>query len=109
VPFNSHNNYVDLVLQSGFAGLAAFLLLLSELGRLGFSLLDRVPAGFPRAYGIAALGGLAGKVVSCFLGDWAIPFVYNVGFDGFRASDLGWIFFGDLVAPEQMSFAGGKS
>ena len=27
-----------------------------------------------------------------------IPFVYNVGLKGFRASVLGWIFLGGLVA-----------
>jgi hypothetical protein len=39
------------------------------------------------------------------LGDWVLPFVYNVGFGGFRASVLGWLFMGGLVALEQMTAA----
>ena len=37
-------------------------------------------------------------LVAGMLGDWVIPFVYNVGLKGFRASVLGWIFLGGLVA-----------
>jgi hypothetical protein len=36
-------------------------------------------------------------LVAGMLGDWVIPFVYNVGLSGFRASVLGWIFLGGLV------------
>jgi hypothetical protein len=37
-----------------------------------------------------------------FLGDWVLPFVYNVGLAGFRSSMIGWIFLGGLVALETM-------
>jgi hypothetical protein len=36
------------------------------------------------------------------LGDWVIPFFYNIGLDGFRASMLSWLFLGGLVSLEQM-------
>jgi hypothetical protein len=36
------------------------------------------------------------------LGDWVIPFVYNIGFKGFQASIFGWIFLGGLVAMEHI-------
>jgi hypothetical protein len=39
------------------------------------------------------------------LGDWIIPFVYNVGLKGFRASVLGWIFLGGLVVIERVTAA----
>ncbi len=39
-----------------------------------------------------------GTMVAAVLGDWVLPFVYNVGFNGFRASVLGWLFLGGLVA-----------
>jgi hypothetical protein len=32
-----------------------------------------------------------------------LPFVYNIGLAGFRASVLGWLFLGGLVSLEQMS------
>jgi len=102
VNFNSHNNYIDLIAQTGVVGLLAFLWFAFEIGRLTWNLLDRVPQGFMRAYMIGALGGLAGMLVAGMFGDWVIPFVYNVGYEGFRASVLGWIFLGSVVALEQI-------
>jgi hypothetical protein len=49
-----------------------------------------------------ALGGLAGMVVAGMLGDWVLPFFYNIGLNGFRSSMLGWLFLGGLVSIEQM-------
>jgi O-antigen ligase len=105
VSFNSHNNYVDIVAQTGLVGLVCFLWLLWEVGRLGWRLRERVPAGFAQAYIYGALGGLAGMVVAGMLGDWVLPFFYNVGLNGFRSSMLGWLFLGGLVSLEQMLLA----
>jgi hypothetical protein len=41
-------------------------------------------------------------VVAGMLGDWVLPFFYNVGLNGFRSSMLGWLFLGGLVSIEQM-------
>ena len=38
--------------------------------------------GFAQAYVYGALGGLAGMVVAGMLGDWVLPFFYNVGLAG---------------------------
>src|SRR5574338_1691298 len=94
VPFNSHNNYVDIIAQTGIIGLFFFLLFFWKMGWIGLGLLKRVPEGFEKAYVYGALGGIAGTLVSAMLGDWVIPFVYNVGFTGFRASLMGWMFLG---------------
>jgi len=97
VVFNSHNNYVDILAQLGLVGLACFLWFAAATGRLGLSLRRRVPDGFPRAYVYGALGGLAGTLAAGMLGDWVLPFVYNVGMNGFRASIVAWLFLGGLV------------
>ena len=102
VVFNSHNNYIDIIAQTGIVGLACFLWIAWELGRLGLSLKERAPEGFAKAYIYGALGGLAGTLVAGMLGDWFLPFVYNVGFNRFRASILGWLFLGGLVALDQI-------
>jgi hypothetical protein len=102
VSFNSHNNYVDIVAQMGLLGLVFYLWFLWEIGRLGWWLKDRVPAGFAQAYVYGAMGGLAGMVVAGMLGDWVLPFFYNIGLYGFRSSMLGWLFLGGLVCLEQM-------
>ena len=102
VSFNSHNNYVDIVAQTGLVGLFCFLLFLWEVGRLGWRLRKQVPAGFAQAYVYGALGGLAGMVVVGMMGDWILPFFYNIGLSGFRSSMLGWLFLGGLVTLEQI-------
>jgi hypothetical protein len=106
VSFSSHNNYVDIVAQTGFLGLACFVWFLWEVGRLGWGLRKRVPAGFATAYVYGALGALVGMVVAGMLGDWVLPFFYNVGINGFRSSMLGWLFLGGLVSLGQMGFPG---
>ncbi len=105
VSFNSHNNYVDIVAQMGLVGLICFLWLLWEIGWLGWQLRKQAPAGFAQAYVYGALGGLAGMVVAGMLGDWVLPFFYNLGLNGFRSSMLGWLFLGGLVSLEQMGLS----
>jgi len=98
VRFSSHNNYIDLVAQTGLLGLAAFLWFIAAYAREGWSLRHRVNDGFSIAYASACLGALIGTLAACFLGDWFLPFVYNIGLKGFRASMLGWLFLGGLIA-----------
>jgi O-antigen ligase len=108
VEFNSHNQYLDLLAQTGILGLLFFLWFFWVVGRLGNRLRHRVPAGFAQAYVYGALGGLAGMLVSGMLGDWVLPFVYNVGLVGMRSSILGWLFLGALVALERMTSTEGR-
>jgi hypothetical protein len=102
VPFNSHNNYIDIIAQTGLVGLVAFIWFAWEVGKAGLKLRERVPDGFPKAYLYGALGGLGGMIVAGMLGDWVIPFVYNVGLEGFRSSGLAWMFLGALIAMERI-------
>ena len=44
------------------------------------------------------IGLLNGKVLST----WLLPFVYNIGLSGFRASILAWIFIDRVIFPEQV-------
>jgi hypothetical protein len=75
VSFNSHNNYVDIVAQTGFVGLVCLLLFYWQVGWLGWRLREQAPAGFAQAYVYGALGGLAGMVVVGMFGDWVLPLV----------------------------------
>ncbi|HZD11470.1 MAG TPA: O-antigen ligase family protein [Candidatus Binatia bacterium] len=102
VRFNSHNQYLDIVAQIGLVGLMVLVWFFVSVARVAWELRDRVPDGFARAYVYATLGGLVGTVVSGMLGDWFLPFVYNVGVVGMRSSVLGWLFMGGLIAIEQM-------
>jgi hypothetical protein len=103
VSFNSHNNYVDIIMQTGLVGLACFFWVVGGVGMLGWRLRKHFANDFAQGYLNACLGGLAGTLVSCWLADWLLPFVYNIGLRGFRASVLAWIFMGGLVSLEQIA------
>jgi hypothetical protein len=105
VEFNSHNNYIDILAQVGLLGLIAFLWFAWEVFRLGWGLLKQELDSFSQAYVAGALGGLVGMLVAGMLGDWVLPFVYNVGMRGFRSSVLGWIFLGGLVVIGRIAMA----
>jgi O-antigen ligase len=104
---SSHNNYIDVYAQMGLVGLGLFLWFLAELGLLGWRLGarfgERSDADFAAGYVHGDLGGLAGTLVAMLLADWFLPFVYNIGFPGFRTSALAWMFLGGLVALEQVT------
>ena len=102
VRFNSHNNYIDLVGQTGLIGLILFGWVAVEVLRLAVKLRHRLGSGFERAYVFGAIGGLAGSLVSGLLADWIIPFTYNVGVRGFRSSLLFWFFLGGVLSLKRM-------
>lgn len=102
IQFNSHNNYWDIAAQVGLLGLVIFLWLSIALGWTGIRLRQQVRSGFRRAYTNAALAGLVGTLAVGMLGDWFMPFVYNIGFNGFRGAIFPWIFLGGLLALEHL-------
>jgi hypothetical protein len=102
VNFNSHNNYLDMIAQTGLVGLIMFFWFAFEIGKMAYRLVPRLPDGFPRAFVIAAIGGLAGTLASGMLGDWVVPFIYNIGLRGLRASLLAWLFLGSIVAIDKI-------
>ncbi len=102
VRFNSHNQYVDIIAQTGILGMICVIWFAIEEGLLGWRLRHQAPAGFAQAYVYGVLGGLAGMVVAGMLADWIFPFVYNIGLNGFRGAIPAWLFLGGLVSVEQM-------
>lgn len=105
VQFSSHNQYVDIIAQTGVLGLLCCVWLFFEIGRLAWNLMAHLPEGFAKAYSYGTFVGLIGCILAGFLADWWLPFVYNIGLDGFRASILPWVFFGGLIAIEKIHFA----
>ena len=102
IKFNSHSQFVDIIAQTGILGLACFMWILFEVGRLAYKLMDQLPEGFAKGYAHGVFAGVLGSLMASFLVDWLLPFAYNIGLDGVRASILPWIFFGGLISIEQM-------
>jgi hypothetical protein len=103
VQFNSHSQYIDLIAQTGLVGFICFFWFVFEIGRLGWRLRTQVRGGFATAYVYGVLGGLVGTLAAGGLGDWVLPFVYNIGLPGLRASLLGWLFLGGLLVVEKLA------
>jgi len=104
VSFNSHSQYVDLIAQVGILGLICFLWIFFEVGKLSWRLINKLPNGFAQSYSYGILAGVVGTLVAAFLVDWVLPFTYNIGLSGFRASILPWIFMGGLIGIENIYF-----
>ena len=98
---NSHNNYVDLFAHGGLLGLALFFWFVWEIARLGLRLRQRFTVGFAAGYLNGVLAAGVSALVLMAFADWILPFVYNIGFPGFQASVLIWLFLGGLVALDQ--------
>jgi O-antigen ligase len=103
---NSHNNYVDLFAHGGILGLVLFLWFVWEVTRLALALRRRVSRDFAAGYVNGMLAAGMGALAIMVLADWILPFVYNIGFAGFQASVLVWLFLGGLVALRNMQAEG---
>ena len=102
IKFNSHSQFVDIIAQTGILGLFCFLWILFEIGRLSWKLMNKLPDGFAKGYSYGVFAGVLGSLMAAFLVDWLLPFAYNIGLDGVRASILPWIFFGGLISVEKI-------
>jgi hypothetical protein len=97
VEFNSHNNYMDILMQTGMIGMICFLWFMGRAGLWSWQIRNQIDDGFARGYAYACLAGVCGTLVAAALGDWVLPFVYNTGITGMRSSLIAWTFLGGLV------------
>jgi len=95
---SSHNNYIDIFAHAGIVGLGLFLWFAATLSRQLWHIQGAFNPGFAGAYAKAAFAAWIGTLVCGMLGDWFLPFVYNIGFGGFRSSVLGWLLLGGALA-----------
>jgi hypothetical protein len=91
---------VDLFSHAGLLGLSLFMWFAVEVLLLGFRLRPRFTNGFESGLINGMLAAWAGSLVLMLFADWILPFVYNIGFQGFQASVLVWLLLGGLVALE---------
>lgn len=103
---NSHNNWVDIFSFGGLLGLGLFGWLAWRIYQFGIGLTRATPDGFARAYANCMVALWGGLLAIMLLADWVFPFVYNIGFPGFQASILGWLFVGGLAVLPRRSEPG---
>ncbi|MBI1295451.1 hypothetical protein GC175_10905 [bacterium] len=97
---STHNNYFDVLAQTGVIGFVAFLWLQWRFLMLGMRNCRRLAGkrNFSAAFAAAALGGAVAAMVAMMLGDWVLPFAYNQTISGFDNAAYTWIFLGGMAA-----------
>ncbi len=94
---STHNNYIDILDESGVPGLASLLGLLGGLMLVGRRLRRQALKPSDQALTLTVMGGVAGVAVAMLFGDWVIPFVYNQTLAGFDHAVYTWLMFGALA------------
>jgi O-antigen ligase len=96
----THNNYIDIISQTGIVGLFFCLWFFGALGWTGYKVVKRLrgAGNFDEAFANAALAGWMGCIVSMALGDWMFPFVYTQTIAGFDYAVYSWVLLGGIVA-----------
>jgi len=96
---STHNNYFDIIAQTGVVGFTAYLWFWAALAYTGYELCQKLnhQRNFESAYATAMLGGCAAAIASGMLGDWIIPFAYNQTIEGFDHSIYAWVLLGGMV------------
>ncbi len=93
---STHNNYFDVLAQTGVVGLIAFAAL--AVTALAVALrARRAVSGRGDVLEVlanAALAGLPAAFISMMLGDWVLPFAYNVTIMGFDHAVHTWLVMG---------------
>lgn len=103
VQFNSHNNYVDIVAQTGILGLISIIWFIWAILKVAWRVRKMVPeGGFEQAYVYGVIGGIVATFAAGMLGDWFLPYVYNATIRSLRTSIMPWLFMGGLLALEQI-------
>ena len=97
---STHNNYFDILAQTGVIGMTVFLALMLRLAQVGWQSLRRRKGrgDFEEVFAAATLSGLAGVLIGMMLGDWVLPFAYNETIAGFDNAVLTWVLLGGMVA-----------
>jgi O-antigen ligase len=97
---STHNNYFDVLAQTGVVGSLAFLWLVSAFLRTCYQTRQRLVGkrDFAEAFANATFAGCISMLVAMMLGDWVLPFAYNQTITGFDNACYTWIFMGGAVA-----------
>ncbi len=101
----SHNNYVDIFAEIGLIGFSVFLWMLFTIFREGWRQRFTMPTNFLKGFNYGVLAGFVGTLFAMGLGDWFIPFVYNIGIPGFDFAVYGWLLTGAMLALSQFRVA----
>lgn len=107
----THNNYVDLIAQTGIVGSFFYLWLFGSLVWTGWRLTRKVHGrrNFEEGFANAAFAGCLGCLLAMMLGDWMLPFAYTQTITGFDYAVYNWIGIGTIIAMFNLTERAGSS
>ncbi|MGE0448456.1 MAG: O-antigen ligase family protein [Vicinamibacterales bacterium] len=93
----THNQYTNILLELGVAGLACVLAFIAGAFRTGLRLRRRLETPFARTLALGWIGLFAGTVVGGLTGDVMLPSIRNSGLAAFGFIYPQWVVLGLLV------------
>jgi O-antigen ligase len=101
---STHNNYFDVLAQNGVFGLISFVVLAVMILWIGQKTRQQFAGAgdFREAFVNSTFAGFAAALVSMMLGDWVLPFAYNVTIMGFDHAVHTWLAAGLMLGLHQL-------
>lgn len=97
-----HNQYLNILVEFGAVGLAAWLAFLGVVARTGLRIYRRATHPVHRTFVLGWLGMFAGMVLGGVTGDFMVHSIRNGGIELFSGYYLQWIMLGGLVAVDRL-------
>lgn len=95
----SHNNYIDIIAQTGITGTVTFMAFWLAQGIMVWRMYKLLPRGtFEHGFGISLIGCYVIVFPTMMLGDWVTPFAYTQGLAGLDYTIWHWMVAGLTVA-----------
>jgi O-antigen ligase len=96
----SHNNYLDIIGQTGLLGITIWLIFWGAAGIMTWRMYRIIPhnKGFQRGLANTLLASYACTILSMMLGDWITPFPYTQSLAGVDYTIWAWMLLGITIA-----------
>ncbi len=103
-----HNQYMNILLEMGIAGLFCFVLFIWKAFWTGVEVFKTARDPFHQSFALGWLGLFAGMAIGSLTGDFMLPSIRNGGLEMFSGFYLQWVLLGILVAIKRIESKKGR-